>query len=177
MISFIINAASKFLLQTNTLKIKTASTNLPCRVVEINEQQDYNVPGLPIDSGVFISDNIYRQPLKLNVLVYVRSEDLQNFESIINSVQFSQELFTIDSLYNKSYNNLKIVSYQRQLNASMLNAMHFNLTFQEVIIIKALVESYKNNKNPSYTSKKNLGNKNPQKVKMQSIAFKGLKAL
>ena len=108
--------------------------------------------------------------------VYVEANNIDLFLRAINQAQFSQDLFTISSMYNQTYRNLKIVSYARDTNANMLNATHYNIQFQEVIMVKALAQSYKSQKNSGYGSKKLNGNQAPEPQK-KSALLEGSNAL
>ena len=131
MITFAINLGS-FLLNINKpMKLTIGNSEaLKCRIVEISEQQNFQLPQYPIDKAEYRSDTIYREPLSVTARVYVKANDIDSFLTAIHKAQFRQELFTLFSLYNQQYANLKIVSYARDTNANMLNATHYNIQFQ-----------------------------------------------
>ena len=178
MLELAINALSQFLSNVKPMKISVGQTieSLNCKIVEISEQQNYGLPTSPVDDGSYRGDTIYKMPLMLNLRVYVKAEDIDNFLYGIKLGQFGEEMFEIYSLYDKVYKNMKIVSYARDTNASMLGATHYNIQMQEVILVKALVENYKNSKKAGYASKKDAGNKNPQE-KPKSALFSSGKSL
>ena len=148
MITFAINLATNLLSGVKPMKLSIGDNEaLNCRIVEITEQQNYQLPQYPIDKGEYRNDTIYRQPLIITMRVYVEANNIDLFLRAINQAQFSQDLFTISSMYNQTYRNLKIVSYARDTNANMLNATHYNIQFQEVIMVEALAQSYKSQKN------------------------------
>lgn len=175
MLELAINAVSRFFSDNSKMKLSIGDNveNLKCRIVEISEQQNYNIPNSPVDDGNFRSDTIYRMPLILNVRVYVKSKDIDNFISNVKIGQFSNQTFNVYSLYDKIYKNMKIISYARETNALVLGATHFNIQMQEIIFVKALVENYKNSKKAGYASKKELGNKNPQERKKSALFSSG----
>lgn len=178
MLTLALNLASKFLSNTTPLKFVHGKhlEELKCKIVEISEQQNYGLPALPTDDGSYRGDTIYKLPLILNLRVYVKSRDIDSFLHDIKMGQFSSEMFEIYSLYDKVYKNMKIVSYARDTNSSMLGATHYNIQMQEVILVKSLVENYKNSKKAGYASNKDMGNKNPQE-KPKSALFSSLKSL
>ena len=177
MITFAINLATNLLSGVKPMKLSVGnSVALKCRIVEITEQQNYQLPSFPIDKAEYRSDTIYRQPLNITMRVYVEANNIDAFLKAINQAQFSQNLFIISSMYNQTYKNLKIVSYARDTNATMLNATHYNIQFQEVIMVEALAQSYKSQKNSGYASKKQNGNKAPAPQK-KSALLEGSNAL
>ena len=170
MITLAINALSNFLLKTEPMKISSRSVEeLKCRIVEVSETQDYGLPNFPVDNNTYKNDTIYKMPKRLMVRVYVKAEDIESFLADIEKVQFSEELFNIYTLYNITYENFKILSYSRDLNSTMLQAAHFNLSMQEVSMVEALVENYKSSKKASYGSKQEQGNKQAKEVKKSTL--------
>ena len=177
MITFAINLATHLLSGVKPMKLSIGDNEaLKCRIVEITEQQNYQLPQYPIDKAEYRSDTIYRQPLNITMRVYVEANSIDLFLRAINQAQFSQDLFTISSMYNQTYKNLKIVSYARDTNANMLNATHYNIQFQEVIMVEALAQSYKSQKNSGYAGKKLNGNQAPEPQK-KSALLEGSNAL
>lgn len=177
MITFAINLATHLLSGVKPMKLSIGDNEaLNCRIVEITEQQNYQLPQYPIDKGKYRNDTIYRQPLNITMRVYVEANNIDLFLRAINQAQFSQDLFIISSMYNQTYRNLKIVSYARDTNANMLNATHYNIQFQEVIMVEALAQSYKSQKNSGYASKKQNGNQAPEPQK-KSALLEGSNAL
>ena len=177
MITLAINLATYLLSGVKPMKLSIGDNEaLNCRIVEITEQQNYQLPQYPIDKSEYRNDTIYRQPLNITMRVYVEANNIDLFLRAINQAQFSQDLFTISSMYNQTYRNLKIVSYARDTNANMLNATHYNIQFQEVIMVEALAQSYKSQKNSGYASKKQNGNQAPEPQK-KSALLEGSNAL
>ena len=177
MITFAINLATNFLSGVKPMKLSIGDNEaLNCRIVEITEQQNYQLPQYPIDRAEYRSDTIYKQPVNITMKVFVEANSIDLFLRAINQAQFSQDLFTISSMYNQTYRNLKIVSYARDTNANMLNATHYNIQFQEVIMVEALAQSYKSQKNSGYASKKQNGNQAPEPQK-KSALLEGSNAL
>lgn len=177
MITLAINLATYLLSGVKPMKLSIGDNEaLNCRIVEITEQQNYQLPQYPIDKAEYRSDTIYRQPLNITMRVYVEANNIDLFLRAINQAQFSQDLFTISSMYNQTYRNLKIVSYARDTNANMLNATHYNIQFQEVIMVEALAQSYKSQKNSGYLGKKQNGNQAPEPQK-KSALLEGSNAL
>ena len=177
MITLAINLATYLLSGVKPMKLSIGDNEaLKCRIVEITEQQNYQLPQYPIDKSEYRNDTIYRQPLNITMRVYVEANSIDLFLRAINQAQFSQDLFTISSMYNQTYRNLKIVSYARDTNANMLNATHYNIQFQEVIMVEALAQSYKSQKNSGYAGKKLNGNQAPEAQK-KSALLEGSNAL
>ena len=177
MITLAINLSTYLLSGVKPMKLSIGDNEaLNCRIVEITEQQNYQLPQYPIDKSEYRNDTIYRQPLNITMRVYVEANNIDLFLRAINQAQFSQDLFIISSMYNQTYRNLKIVSYARDTNANMLNATHYNIQFQEVIMVEALAQSYKSQKNSGYASKKQNGNQAPEPQK-KSALLEGSNAL
>ena len=177
MISLAINLATTLLNINKPMKLTIGNSEaLKCRIVEISEQQNFQLPQYPIDKAEYRSDTIYREPLSVTARVYVKANDIEAFLNAIHKAQFGQELFTIFSLYNQQYRSLKIISYARDTNANMLNATHYNIQFQEVIMVQSLTQDYKSQKNSGYASEKHNGNQAPE-IQKKSALLEGSNAL
>ena len=106
------NQESQFLLETTPMKITRAENNadletLSCRIVEVTEEQSWDAPAYPTDDAEFRNDTIYRHPRRVSVRVFVKSEDIPAFESNIKEAQTTANTFSVYSMYNKVYKNLK----------------------------------------------------------------------
>lgn len=166
-----INLANIFLnnIRPMQLKVGNSSQGLKCRIVELQEQQNYQLPMYPLDDGTFINDTIYKLPKMLNLRVFVESSNLDSFLKAINQAQFSDKLFTVISLNNEVFKNFKVLSYAKDVNSTMINAYHYNLQLQEVKMVKALAQSYKSSSNVGYSSNKYTGNKSPAPQKKSAL--------
>lgn len=143
--------------------------NLPCAVHEVIENQEYNVPQNPLDNGTFIADTIYRLPKKLTVRVLVKEEDIPNFINTIYNIQFSNEVFTVVSIANEVFHNLKITGYQKEVNNKMLGKQFYLLAMEEIRLVQALVQSYKSNSKAGYSKPQQTGNKEAEPRKTNLI--------
>ena len=105
MITFAINLATNLLSGVKPMKLSVGNSDaLKCRIVEITEQQNYQLPQFPIDKAEYRSDTIYKQPLNITMKVFVEANNIDAFLKAINQAQFSQNLFIISSMYNHTYN-------------------------------------------------------------------------
>lgn len=145
----------------------TGLEDLNCTVYEINEVQDYDMPQHPLDNGTFIADTIYRLPKKIMVRVLVKDEDILSFVDAIQSVQFSNNTFTVTSIANEVFTNMKIRSYTKDVTSKVVGSQFYLIPMEEVRLVQALTQSYKSNKKPAYSKKEEVGSKEPQK---QSVA-------
>ncbi len=172
MITMAISAITSLLEFLNGIEIKTQVSldDLPCRVTELNETQDYGVPTFPVESGTYKGDTIYKMPLKLNARLFVKSGDYLDFEKMIDEINFNKEFLTIKSLNGKIYKNLKIVQFARDTNTSMMGAVYYNLALQEMQLFSALATAKP--KQASYSGKKSNGSQEPQEKESSSL-FKG----
>lgn len=156
--------------QTRILNIKGIE-DLNCTVYEISERQDYGLPQIPLDNGTFISDTIYKNPKVIDVRVLVNESDIATFKANVESSQFSNTMFTVTSLNGETYSNLKITNMSNALTSAMTGKRFFIISFLEIKLVKALVESYQTSKNAGYTSNKNVGTKDGKEQK--TTALKG----
>lgn len=143
MISVAINAASSMHEFFSAMKIRSqvALNDLPCRITAISETQDYNLPQFPIESGEYRGDTIYRMPLKLECRLFVESGDFLEFENMLNDINFSEDFVYIQALNGKIYNNMKILSWSREMNSQMIGAAYYMVSLQEFVIIDSLAFS------------------------------------
>lgn len=168
MFSVPFQSATQSQTQNKVLKF-TGVEDLNCTIYEINETQDFGLPQNPLDDGSFIADTIYRNPKKINLRVLVADSDISTFINNIESVQFSNDLFTVTSLANQVYKNLKIISYTKDVTSKMVGKTFYLIALEEVRMVKALVESYKNSKNSGYGNNQNVGSKDNNERKQSAL--------
>lgn len=156
------------------------NTNLDgfkCIIKEVNDTQAYQIPSHPRDDNQSQNDTIYRMPRMISALVYVQGEDIEGFENDIKNAQLSEDLFFIKSLHNQTYTNLKILDFSKATSSENTSGAYYSVNLQEVILVKALTENYKNSKNAGYSNNKNIGSQNAKPVQKKSLALTGLEAL
>lgn len=172
MISLAINALTSIMEFLNAIEIKSQISldDLPCRVTELNETQDYGVPQFPVESGTYKGDTIYKMPLKLTARLFVKAKDYTDFEAMLDEINFNKEFLTIKAQNGKIYKNLKIVQWARDTNASMMGAVYYNVSLQEMLLVEALASAKPTN--AGYGGKKNTGTHEPQEDR-SSAFFKG----
>ncbi len=176
MISVALNAAASVTEFFSAMKIRSqvALNDLPCRITQIQETQDYNLPQFPIESGEYRGDTIYRMPLKLECRFFVESADFADFETMLNDINFSTDFVYIQSLNGKVYNNLKILSWSRDTSSQMLGAAYYSVSLQEFVIIDGLAFSKAVSK-ASNGAVSEKGNKSPQEATNKSSSLYKLK--
>ena len=173
------NQESQFLLETTPMKITRAENNadletLSCRIVEVTEEQSWDAPAYPTDDAEFRNDTIYRHPRRVSVRVFVKSEDIPAFESNIKEAQTTANTFSVYSMYNQVYKNLKVVNLSRVLNADMIGACHYLLDLQEVIFVKALAQNYTQARSAGSAEQKDAGTKNVKPIERKSTLKGGV---
>lgn len=169
-----INAVGTALTFFNQIEIRTqkALNDLPCRVTEINETQDYNAPQFPIESGEYRGDTIYKLPLKVSARLFVEGYEVEDFENMLNDMQMSADFIEIKSLNGKKYDNLKMLSWARDTTSQMIGAFYYNVSFQKMILVDSLA-GLAVVKNGSLSKSKNGGNKQPQEKKKSTLKILG----
>ena len=148
-----------------------------CIIKEVSDTQAYQIPSQPRDDNQSQNDTIYRMPKLVNVLAYVQGDDILTFENDIKTAQLSENLFFIRSLHNQIFRNLKILDFQKRTSDENITGAYYSINLQEVILVKALVENYKNSKKSGYSSNKNIGSQNTQSVDKKSLALTGLEKI
>lgn len=147
----------------------SAVEDLNCIVYEVNEIQNYGLPQNPLDNGTFVADTIYNLPKKVDTRVLVKESDIQTFIASINAAQFSNDLFTVTNVANEVFRNLKITSYAKSTTADMVGKVFYLISFEEVKLVQALVESYQTSKNAGYSNNQNEGTKDAQERKVSTL--------
>lgn len=174
MMTLAINAVGTAIAWFNQIEIRTQKSlnDLPCKVTEINETQDYNLPTFALENGEYGSDTIYRMPLKLNARLFVQGYEYTDFENMLNDMQFSEDFIEIKSLNGKKYKNLKIQSWARDTTSQMVGATYYNVSLQEFIIVDSLVATLAKGKG-GLGSAEGTGNKAPQEKKISTLKIIG----
>lgn len=156
--------------QTANRVMKISSVeDLNCIVYEVNIMQNYGLPQNPLDDGTFVADTIYNLPKKVDVRVLVNESDIQAFITSIQATQFSNDLFTVTSVANEVFKNLKIINYSKSTTADMVGKVFYLISFEEVKLVQALVESFSTSKNPGYSKNQNEGTKDSQSTPRSQI--------
>ncbi len=136
---------------------------LLCSIVEISETQNFALPAQPLDNGELIHDTIYRAEYAITARVFVLSDDIVFFERNLDNIQNSDEFFKITSLYSKSYDNLKLLSWSADTNSQVLNGRHYFLQLQKMFLVEAQVQP-SNLSNASYSGKSTQGTKRNEAI-------------
>ncbi len=146
-----------------SLQNQDLSDALLCNIVEIQETHNYALPTQPLDNGELIRDTIYSLDTTLTVRVFVFANDIVFFERSLYGIQNSDTFFKINSLYSKSYDNLKLLSWSADTNSNTLNGRHFFLQLQEVVLIEAQAQPI-NLGNASYSNEYTQGTKRAEAI-------------
>lgn len=141
-----------------------ALTELDCDILEIGINQNYQSPEFPLDNSTFVSDTIWKEMQKINVEVLVNNANLAEFKANIESANLSDVMFTVESVNQDVFNNLKIEGYSYSINQDSASHTRFSITCKQFLLVQALVESYEDVAKPSYANKKSVGTKNTTKV-------------
>lgn len=173
MMTLAINAIGTAIAWFNQIEIRAQKSlnDLPCKVTEINETQDYALPTFALENGEYGSDTIYRMPLKVTARLFVQGYEYTDFESMLKDIQFSEDFIEIKAMNGKKYKNLKIQSWARDTTSQMVGATYYNVEMQEFIIVDSLSATLAKAKG-GLSSAKDTGNKAPHKTN-QSVLFKG----
>ena len=148
--------------------------DLNCSIYEVTENQAYKLAQNPLDDGSFVADTIYTLPKKIDVRVLVNNSDISTFIADLKACQFSNDMFVVTSLEGETFTNLKIATYTKTVTADMVDKTFYLISFEETLLVKALVESYKNSKNAGYGNNQNQGSKEPEKRKQSALKGFGL---
>lgn len=159
------------------MKIYEKSTNpnlnaLPCTILSINLTQDYEIPAEPVENGVLISDTQYKMPYKLNLSVFVKNENISNFEYQISKIQNANNGFIVIDQNSQKYDNLWLNSYSKQSETN--DGFYFDLSMQEILKVQAFNEpvTMKKTNNAGLSSKSNQGEQlSNEKDKKTSILY------
>lgn len=145
---------------------------LPCVILELSESETQSIPVSPQDTNSYVGDTIYRNPLQIQVMVFVKGNNITNFEEDLERFQLSQRGFIIHGVY-KSYTNLRFIEKNYSENSNRVGGSVYNLTFQEVLFLQSFSSEMTLDqvKNPQDSSPVNGGNKISKK---SSTLFKGL---
>lgn len=141
-----------------------SKTPIQCSIHELHANNSYELPQYPIDSGQFVSDTYYLKPQIVSARVFVAGNKIAYLKNQLKLTQESEVFFTIQSTFERIYNNLKLLEYTEDTTSQIVSGTFFNLTFQEVITIDALVAGYspKVQSSPSFAGANNEGVKKTQ---------------
>lgn len=147
---------------------------IQCSVCEIHSNNSYDLPQYPLDNGQFISDTYYIKPQIVSVRVFVSGNKIAYLKNQLRITQESEVFFRLTSTFAREYTNLKLLEYTEDTTSQNTSGTFFNLTFQEVITIDALVAGYnpKVQSSPSFAGENNEGVKKPQQVSALKTATK-----
>lgn len=114
-------------------------SKLPCKILELQEVETQGIPTMPLDNNSFISDTIYKQPLQLQLSVFVYGNQVNTFESLLVKAQNSKKGFIINGVY-KSYPNMRLSEKSSSENSNMVGGKVFSLAFQETLFVQSYNE-------------------------------------
>lgn len=141
-----------------------SKTPIQCSICELHAINSYDLPQYPMDNGQFISDTYYIKPQIISARVFVEGNKIAYLKNQLRITQESEIFFSIQSTFERQYSNLKLLEYSEDTTAQVNSGAFFNLTFQEVITIDALVAGYnpKVQGSPSFAGANNEGVKKTQ---------------
>lgn len=115
-------------------------SKLPCKIIELQEVESHGIPVMPLDNNSFISDTIYKNPMQLQLSVFVYGNQVSSFDSLIVKAQNSKKGFIVNGVY-KSYTNMRLMEKSSSENASMVGGLVFSLAFQETLFVQSYNET------------------------------------
>lgn len=111
-------------------------TSLPCSILELQEVETQGIPTMPLDNNSFINNTIFKNPLQLQLQVFVYGNSVNTFESLLVKAQNGKKGFIINGVY-KSYTNMRLAEKSFNENAKMIGGAVFNLSFQETLFVQS----------------------------------------
>lgn len=152
---------------------KDGKAYIPCDIMEMHVTESNEIPKSPTDDNKFVNDTIYKNPTKIDLKVYVHENEFEDFETNIDYLQ-SHQGFIIKGI-SKLYKNLRITSKNYSESSEVVGAYIFNLTFEEIILVKSKIKSFENGETAKKSDQntKNTGSANT----LESTAYTGGKGL
>lgn len=159
-----INAAINLVSGEMFLFAGDSKTPIQCSICELHANNSYELPQFPMDNGQYVSDTYYVKPQIISARVFVEGNQIQYLKNQLKNTQESEIFFNIQSTFERQYSNLKLLEYSEDTTSQVNSGAFFNLTFQEVITIDALVAGYnpKVQGSPSFAGENNEGVKKTQ---------------
>ena len=142
---------------------------LKCTLIEILESDSYNLPNEPVDSQSFIGDTFYKAPKQITCRVFVNTNFLDTFNSVLESLQNGKG-FCIMGADGQKYENMRLESLSTSQTADVQGGYFYNMAFKETIVIEAFnagIPLSKSQKS-AYSTKQSVGesanNKRPRSI-------------
>lgn len=131
---------------------------LKCTIIEIMESDTYNLPNEPVDSQSFIGDTFYKAPKQITCRVFVNTNFLDNFNSVLESLQNGNG-FCIRGADGQKYENMRLESLSTSQTADVQGGYFYNMAFKEVIVIEAFNAGIplSNAQKSAYSTKRSVG--------------------
>lgn len=177
--AFTLNLPTLTDLLSSLFPMKIYETNnldnvLPCSIIEIIENQSYNIPNEPLDDNSIINDTIFTLPKMLSLRVFVNTNNLIEFESSINNLQYNSG-FTIVGKDNQIYDNYRLESISTSQTSSVEGGYFYDLSFKEIKLVQSFSIGIPIKKviNPSYSTKEEVGEVANTEVNKKTLAKAG----
>ena len=142
---------------------------LKCTLTEILESDSYNLPNEPVDSQGFISDTFYKAPKQITCRVFVNTNFLDTFNSVLESLQNGKG-FCIRGADGQKYENMRLESLSTSQTADVQGGYFYNMAFKETIVIESFNAGIplSNAQKSAYSTKQSVGesanNKRPRSI-------------
>ena len=133
------------------IKEKGSDRVIPCKILDDNEGQGWEIPTEPIENSEFIGDTQFRQPRTISLNVFVLDNEKSEFERQIREIQKNKNGFEFTDRDGFIISDLWLTDYNKTNTAN--NGLTYALNFQEVI----LVEAFDNEISYQKTSNAGLG--------------------
>lgn len=112
---------------------------LPCKIIELMQIENYGIPTMPLDNNSFINDTIYKNPIQLQLQVFVSENDFDTFSSLIEKTQNSKKGFIVNGI-NDSYINMRLEEKSYSESGGVVGGVMMSLSLKETLFIESYNE-------------------------------------
>lgn len=142
-----------------------ASNNapLPCLINSVSITREHIIPEEPVDSNVFVSDNIITKPLSISLELFIYEQDAEEFYNILNTTQHETNGFRFINRDGIDYSDLFIESLHGTVSYEKLGGFDCVLDFKQVMRVQALKSTIQLSQ-PKQTPMQNQGTVSAEKL-------------
>lgn len=123
----------------------TGNTNtpLPCLINTVSITKEHLIPEEPVDSNVFVSDNIITKPLQISLDLYIYEQDSEAFYNAIHTSQHDKQGFVFVNRDGMVYNDLYLESISSTISFEKLGGFDCAVDLKQIMKVYALQSTIK----------------------------------
>lgn len=110
----------------------------PCLINSVTITREHTIPTEPVDSNIYVSDNIFTKPLMISLELYIYEQDGVEFNNLIETTQHDKEGFLFVNRDGVPYRDLYLIHMTDNITSDKIGGFDCSLELMQVMKVSAL---------------------------------------